>query len=181
VPYDPRAIANFFINVANSAGTPATPLKIIKLVYIAHGWHLGLTGAPLINEPPQAWRYGPVIPSLYRSLKSYGNEPVRNPLTEFTSTDPLDWVLEERDVALPNDPRTVAFLQSVWDAYGRLSAMQLSELTHQPGTPWERIWNDRGGRYSRGVEIPEEWITEHYRRLGEARGTRGARQPAAAV
>src|SRR5687767_12203236 len=74
--YDPKSIANYFIDLAAAEGKKLTPLQLIKLVYIAHGWYLGLTGKPLINESPQAWQYGPVIPSLYHALKIHGNDAV---------------------------------------------------------------------------------------------------------
>ena len=47
-------------------------MKVQKLVYFAHGWHLGITKKPLINEQVEAWPYGAVIPSLYDYLKQWG-------------------------------------------------------------------------------------------------------------
>ena len=42
-----------------------TPMHVIKLVYLAHGWMLGFTSRALINEAVEAWTYGPVVPSTY--------------------------------------------------------------------------------------------------------------------
>lgn len=165
MPYDSKAIANFFIDAAKAEGKSLTPIQIIKLVYIAHGWHLAFTNQPLINEPPEAWQYGPVIPSLYHSLKDYGNQPVKKKLTEFTNnaSDPFD--LSSSEVPAPKDANIRNFLQSVWGRYGKLSGFQLSALTHQTDTPWHKTWEKLGAKYSKGVDIPEEDITRHYKEL----------------
>jgi uncharacterized phage-associated protein len=175
--YDPKSIANFFIETAAREGKPLTPLQVIKLVYIAHGWHLGLTDEPLINEPPEAWKYGPVIPSVYHALKDYGNEPIPTPITSYdlVSRDPIKF--SSRTVPPPDDQNTVRFLQSVWKAYGHLGGIQLSTLTHQPNTPWFITWEKEGAKYSKGVDIPEGLIKDHYKELRRKNAARAA-QPA---
>lgn len=167
-PYDPKSIANYFIERAAAEKKLLTPLQIIKLVYIAHGWHLGLRNAPLINEAPQAWKYGPVIPSLYHSLKAFGNEGVSGPVTAFRQADG-DWIVDLREVTVPppDDPAIRGFLKSVWTAYGHLSGLQLSALTHASNTPWQKAWHLKGAKYSKGFKIPEDDIREHYALLRE--------------
>ena len=54
-----------------------TTMQLLKLVYIAHGWMLGLYDLPLISDEV-AWLYGPVIPNLYKEIKSYGGGPVES-------------------------------------------------------------------------------------------------------
>ena len=50
-----------------------TPMKLIKMVYITHGWFMARYGAdkPLIKEPIEAWKYGPVIQILHKKYKIY--------------------------------------------------------------------------------------------------------------
>ena len=79
--HDPKAVANYFLDCAKEDGESLTLLKLVKLVYLAHGWHLGLTGDPLIKENVEAWRYGPVVPSIYHDLKIFGN----NAITRYAS------------------------------------------------------------------------------------------------
>ncbi|HHW4679552.1 MAG TPA: Panacea domain-containing protein [Xylella sp.] len=74
--YSPATIANYFLCRASQQGRALTPIQIIKLVYIAHGWHLGFRKEPLINEPVEAWRHGPVIRSLYGKVKKYGSSGI---------------------------------------------------------------------------------------------------------
>src|SRR5208282_4587731 len=70
--YPSMAVANWFIENLSRVD----PLKLQKLVYFAHGWHLALRDQPLIDELVEAWDYGPVVPSLYHQFKRYGNQSI---------------------------------------------------------------------------------------------------------
>jgi uncharacterized phage-associated protein len=145
-------IAQFFIKKGSDYGIPITPMKLIKLVYIAHGWHLGLYGKPLISEQVQAWKYGPVIPPLYSQYKSFGNGPI-------------GWT--DASVYIPNiaDQKTEKFLDSIWNAYSKYTGGQLSTMTHKEDTPWWKIWNKNGGEERNGAVIPDNIISQHYKEL----------------
>ena len=60
----PEGVANAFLKKSQKDGTIITQMKLQKLVYIAHGWMLGLSGKPLVNQEPEAWERGPVFPQL---------------------------------------------------------------------------------------------------------------------
>ena len=150
-----RAVANEFISLASSERRTLTPMAIIKLVYIAHGWSLALYGRPLIEEDVEAWQYGPVVPDLYQAMKSYGSGPVTAPLPRsvfWGGRDQID------DWAKP-------LIKRVFELYGGLSAVQLSALTHQPDTPWSETYD----RSRRNAVISDDLITKHYKRLAHER------------
>lgn len=42
-------------------------IKLQKLCYLAQGWHLTWLGDPLFDDEIKAWRYGPVVYSLYQN------------------------------------------------------------------------------------------------------------------
>ena len=92
--HNPKAIANYFLELARADDEELSPLKIQKLVYYANGWHLAIKGKPLISEQVEAWPYGPVVPSLYRAFRSYGDGPITEPAreteTEFSDNDPWE-------------------------------------------------------------------------------------------
>lgn len=136
-------------------------MQLLKLVYIAHGWHLGYTGKPLINEEVQAWKYGPVIHSLYKQLRQYGSGAVREPV----ATGPFPW-MRDADV----DPEPASLLDSVWQNYAGYGGVQLSAMTHQQGTPWWVAWNENGGRSKYYAEIDDSLIEAHYKeKIAQAR------------
>ena len=64
--HSPLLIADYFI--ARSGGR-ITPLQVIKMAHIAHGYSLAIHNEPLVDEAVEAWKYGPVVPSLYYRAK----------------------------------------------------------------------------------------------------------------
>jgi uncharacterized phage-associated protein len=50
-------VAKWFVDKAAKEGKTLTPLQLMKLVYIAHGWMLGTYGRPLIKDRIEAWKY----------------------------------------------------------------------------------------------------------------------------
>jgi uncharacterized phage-associated protein len=147
------AIANYFIKKSLDTATELTPMKLVKLVYISHGWNLGLKGEPLINEAVQAWKYGPVVKSVYQAFKKYGSEQVTSLETEFVGNSLITPCASEEETPL---------LDKIWDVYGKMNGIQLSSLTHQPGTPWDIIWHRQGGNIVSGKQIPNDLIKQHY-------------------
>lgn len=158
-PYDTLAVANYFLEKARGQGQGIDPMKLQKLVYYAHGWHLAITGKPLIDEPVEAWPYGPVIPSLYHEFKHYGRQPIGSLATRFDGVEFVAPCLSS------GDHETAAILSRIWETYGRLTGVQLSNLSHEDGSPWQITW-DRAEKMGkrRGVDIDDELIKSHFER-----------------
>ena len=176
--YSAFAVANYFLDLVKKDGVKITPLKIQKLVYIAHGYHLAFTardnppnGSPLVNDEfAEAWRYGPVFPSLYHHFKRFGGDPI----TEFAediefSYDDDTGKLDTKSITPkidPNDEFPCALLNKIWEVYGEYTGLQLSDITHREGTPWEKTWKRREG--FRNAHIPNKVIIQYYRnRIGD--------------
>ena len=157
--YPTEAVANYFLERARASGEDISPMKLQKLVYYAHGWHLGILGEPLIDEQVEAWQFGPVIRSLYHEFKDFGNQPIDRLATQGAGSG----FSEPR---IPNDPgSTRDILEKVYESYVRFSASRLSMMTHAPGTPWSRTVEQYGGNLPRGTDIPHSLIQDHFRRL----------------
>jgi uncharacterized phage-associated protein len=165
-PYPAVAVANFFIEAAldDPDVEPLTQMKLQKLVYISHGWHLARHGEPLIKEPVEAWRFGPVIRDLYSRAREYGSRPIPKPLNGSKSR-------EEPDVIrIPSsDERTLNFLRSVWNSYKGFNAVQLSAMTHREDTPWHEVWDQDSGQLRGSTRITSDSIRSHYERLWNER------------
>lgn len=155
--HDPRAIANKILEIRREIAPdqPLTLMQLIKLVYIADGWSLALHNKPLSRHSPQAWQYGPVYPVVYTALKHFGSQPITGP----ACIKGTDLAYEEEFSADEEE-----LLRAVVKGYGKLSAFQLSRLTHQPNTPWSHAL-DRG-IYS---EINGEEMQTHFRDLRKKR------------
>ncbi len=163
--YDVRAIGNWFLERAKRDGEQLTAMKLQKLAYVAHGWNLGFFDKPLVHDAVEAWKWGPVFRSLYREFRDFGSAPITDLATAFDGAN-----LEERGISIndypdPNPDRTNEFLESVWKVYGGYDAVQLSDITHQEGTPWQQIFAHMGNTIKPFTVIPNEMIAEHYRKL----------------
>ena len=143
--YDSVAVANQFILIAKKAGKPLCSLtKLVKLVYIAHGCYLALRDKVLIRDDIEAWRYGPVIPRVYRTFRRM--PPVAEPLEISLQTD---------EKLAADDARLV---ESVHGSYGRFHYTDLSELTHKKGTPWDIVYRNDGVK----GKIDNDLIKDYY-------------------
>ena len=135
--YPSLLIAGFFIGKAKQKRELLTPMKLIKLVYFAHGWYLALLHEPLIDEPIEAWQYGPVIPTIYHVYKKFGNEAISEPIFPFNPN---------QDFNLNDDNTTKIILDKVWDVYQKFSAVQLSNMSHEKDSPWDIAWHQEDGK-----------------------------------
>lgn len=143
--YDARQVANWFVNRAQREGRSLSIMSLLKLTYIAHGWHLETQNEPLFPNRIEAWKYGPVIPDVYNAFRQQGvtvSQPVAVPAVNLSADDE-------------------SLLDQVWNIYGSLSAMRLSDMTHVAGGPWA-VATQMGGNYAR---IPDELIKQHYSQL----------------
>jgi len=182
--YSPIAVANHFIDLASrdSVGD-MTPMKIQKLVFYAHGWHWAIADRPLINAQVEAWEYGPVVRSLYNRLREYGNQvvPGRVGIHEFdkTGNSLKDWGVRYLEPSMDDEGaslgaihlESIAIVDATWDEYKKFSAVQLSNMTHLPGTPWtETVGKERaenGGILPDGTDIPASLIKSFFRGIIE--------------
>jgi uncharacterized phage-associated protein len=148
----PLAIANFFIKKYFDTGIVVTPMKAIKLAYIAHGWHLGLYDEELLDEAVHAWKYGPVVDTIYEEFKKYGASPIKELYKDYKCDE----------YPMPAENK-ITFLNSIWEAYSKYDGIALSAMTHQPNTPWYIVWNVQGGKDQKHAIIPNDLIKSHYK------------------
>ncbi len=56
-------------------------------------------------------------------------------------------------------------IEDVLEAYESYDAIQLSNITHQPGTPWYETYH----KWGEGCIIPNELIRDFYRRRAQGK------------
>ena len=153
-----ESVANFFINKSLNDGLSLSMVKLVKLVYISHGWHLGYLGKSLISDAVQAWQYGVMIPKLYRSI----NDLISNPARIDSLIEGYGIIDDGMIVNTPPDEETVKLLNKVWKSYSKLSGVQLSTITNKAGTPWEKSWSATTSTPYSGLNIANNLIQEYY-------------------
>lgn len=125
--YASSVIAEYFLQ--KEKGMKNDIMKVLKLVYISHGFHLAFYDIPLIKENVQAWQYGPVIPELYFRLKT-------NDLNDSS------FFQDKQD--FEKDATTKKLLDAVYKKYSKYNGIELSNLTHRKDTPWDITVNQYG-------------------------------------
>ncbi len=149
---DALAVANYLIELAKKEGIDLQPLKLMKLVYIAHGYMLALFDRSALNprfDRVEAWKYGPVIPSVYHSFKSYGKGNIDKLTTVFVPTkDGKDF---EVKTPMLKDKSLKLACEAALSNFGKYTGSRLVELLHQKGTPWQRFYIK-----GKNTEIPDE-------------------------
>lgn len=160
--YQAKAIANEFLKLAKNDNCPLTQMKLQKLIYIAHGYHLAILNMPLISNEIQAWQYGPIIPDIYQEFKIFGNTPINVLAIDVEINDDFD-ILETNSGINKEDTQTKELIDAVWGKYSQYSGPNLSDMTHRVDTPWDKT-------YSQGtpsLPISNGLIAEHYKSLIE--------------
>ena len=172
MPYNAKAVANEFLDLARAQGKQLTPMQLQKLVYFAHGWFLAITGEGLLDERIEAWQWGPVVPSLYNEFKRFGSDPITEPAGEFRYRSPK-MVFEPYRLVGDTDQDNTArkVIRRIWEIYGKYSASQLSSMTHEPESPWTKT----EGKEIRGTDISNELIKGYFQRLATSHDREPAR------
>lgn len=143
-----RAIdtANYFLaTLGSDPESDLTNLKMQKLCAYAQAVSLALLNRPLFDERIEAWKHGPVVPSVYETFRENGDRVIPgNGLSEKFAREPFD-------------DKQKFVLEMVARYYGRFSAWGLRERSHDefPGLFGSKrvIQNDDIARRFR--ELPE--------------------------
>jgi uncharacterized phage-associated protein len=151
--YPASLIAYAFVKKGIDEGKFVTQMKLQKLVYFAQGYHLAKYNEPLIKENFEAWKFGPVVPEIYQDFKLYGSKLITNTSSFRPSgTDASRVVL---------DSEAFDSIKYTWDVLKDFSAMALSNWTHQPSTPWSKVYDPD----AKSTPISNDDIKNYFERL----------------
>lgn len=126
VTYTADNVARYLIYLAsqelvgdNQEREGITNLKLQKVLYFVQAYYLAKLGKPLFSDNLKAWKYGPVVPSVYRKYKDSGSNPI---------------ISEEDKSSLSEEDKKI--VQKIWSTFGGYSASKLVDITHAH-TPWK--------------------------------------------
>ena len=151
------AAGNHFLLLGKQENEPFPPIdqmKLQKLLFYAHAWHLALNDQPLFDEDFEAWPWGPVVRDVYLQTRKFGSSAVNEPLKRLSA---------DGYIAPPEpDGDTREFLRRVWTTHRQFSGVQLSNSTHAEGEPWTIVKEMIGLRGK--PTIPNDLIQEVFRK-----------------
>jgi len=151
MPYPATLIAYAFVKKGIEEGNPVTQMKLQKMVYFAHGYHLVKYGKPLLEEEFEAWKFGPVIPSIYQAYKLYGSQPILD-VTLISG-------LPELEIQLANlDAKALDSIKYTWTVTKNIDALSLSAWSHSEGSPWAEAFKPN----IHSIPIKNEKIEEYF-------------------
>ena len=117
--------------------------QIQKLMYIIYGTILVIHKERLTTEHPSAWPYGPVFPRVHKKIKL------------------SDDITEEAYNEIKNRCSFItSIIYQVVQIFGKLSAGQLSELSHQKDSPWDIAVQNSGGKWN--TKLDDEDIFNYF-------------------
>lgn len=120
-------VADFFVDLANhTVDENMTNLRVNKMLYYAQAYSLVRFGKPLFSEDIQAWKYGPVVPSVYHTFQRFRYDPIRAVSEDYSP-----------DVFTADE---IALLLDVAREYGQYSSSKLIDMTHEAGGPWDQVY-----------------------------------------
>lgn len=142
------AAANWLIE----RGPPMSHLKVQKLLYVAFGIHIAECNEALFYDPVEAWRYGPVVSSVYWNLRAWGAKDI-------------GYAMELPDGYVPTiepDSREELSLIQTLEFMGDKTASELVKWTHMKGGAWHQTYDELD--FTKKISLAD--IRDEFRRCG---------------
>lgn len=148
-------VAKFILSVS-----PTSHLRLQKLLYYTYSRFLLKTGEKLFPDPIVAYKYGPVIESVFHKFRVHGSSQI-----DFKEDETMCLSTDERAItpsfmkviSSEHGTEAVDIILDVLQDFSNYSANDLVTLTHLDEGPWDRIY--RPGRNSL---IQDDIITRYH-------------------
>ena len=128
-------------------------MKLHKLLYYCQAWHLVWDDEKLFDARIEAWRDGPVVPDVFRLHQSQ------------YMIDEIPGTTDVADI----EPNEIESIDIVLNAYGGLSASELSDRTHAE-SPWINARQGVPAGSRGGEEITDYAMHEYFHARYEQQG-----------
>lgn len=162
LPCEARAVANLILDIADSMGVSVYRTSLLKLLFFAHGWCLAKYDRPLVGQLFEAWQHGPVLRVVYDQLRSPAGERI---VERMRVLNPRSGQFEIAKATI--EPAVQSLIADVISTYSRFYAFELSDKTHEVGSPWHAAWEQAGQGRLPGARIENENIKSYFLRRNE--------------
>jgi uncharacterized phage-associated protein len=139
---------------------PSSHLKLQKLLYYCYAEFLDRTGQRLFNEPIIAYKYGPVVESIFKRFTSHGSTIIDHQEDENFIITPAKFATTPSFIKIAYSEHGLAALDcivNVLKTYAHLKPFELVEKTHQKGGPWDKVY-----KQGKNSIIFDEIITQYH-------------------
>lgn len=114
-----------------------THLKLEKLVYLCFADYLCKYDKELYKDYIFAYKYGPVVKSVYDRYKGYGYKEIEQDDEDIDTTDLYEMPSRSRILFAEDGISKIKSIDETIEKYGSFSAGDLVDLTHRQLTPWD--------------------------------------------
>lgn len=157
-------VADYMLATAKlDYGLNLDQLQLNKLLYITNGFVLRERDDPAFHNDVEAWKYGPVIRTVWETYRSWGKSSINRLEMCYTSLDDRDAVAKRRmELFKIIDKDIAGIVAGVLQDYGRCAGGEMVKMTHKKGTPWHKVY-----RPGHDNVIPTKLIAKFYRQLSK--------------
>lgn len=137
-------VARYVVNLCIKDRCPISNLQLQKILFFCQIESYRIMNRPLFPDDFEAWRYGPVIPSIYRLFSIFGGMKISREVVSGADIDALERQIVDRVAAAKRQLRP-------WELVGE---------THESNSPWDLIYKNGAGD---GQIIPKQLIAQSAR------------------
>lgn len=151
--YSSMSVANYIVNSAIDKEKPVSNLKLQKLLYYVQAASLVENNVPMFDDDISAWKYGPVVETVYHAFKHFVGAPIDEcnsaNIEYLDDTDSVDELISGIDKKM---------IDKVVKSYEEYAALQMVRKTHEE-EPWQKAYYNNID-YIDNVDI-EKFYSEH--------------------
>lgn len=114
-----------------------THLKLEKLVYLCFADYLCKYDKELYKDEIYAYKYGPVVDSVYERYKGSGYNEIEQDDIDIDTTGIKEMPSRSRILFAEDGIEKINSIDDTLEKYGNFSANQLVHLTHKDLIPWD--------------------------------------------
>lgn len=126
--YSAVQVARYIIDFCYSIGRPVSNLELQKIMYFLQVVFWRTYKRELIKEDFCAWRYGPVIPTIYNMYSGYGGNLIKSRYAD-------NYI----------DSKYKTFLNGYIRLLESKGPWTLVDMTHAQGSPWYQVYDNGFG------------------------------------
>lgn len=112
-----------------------THLKLEKLVYLCYAEYLTNEKEELFSDTIYAFKFGPVVETVYEEYKQFGNEELDD--TNLVSNNIMEMPIVSRILFAKYGLKKMLYINKIIEKYGKYTASQLVDITHKKDSPWD--------------------------------------------